>query len=530
MVKQFLQSVSEPIVDTTGGKIRGFQFDKIYKFYGIKYADAERFQKPKPVKPWDGVKDALCYGHICPHMDRSSLPGDLTAGLPRMWPENEHCQYLNIWTDTLDKKAKKSVMVWLHGGMFTIGSSMELDCYDGENMAKFRDVVFVSLNHRLNILGHLDMTGFDSKYENSVNAGMADIVEALKWIRDNIESFGGNPDNITIYGHSGGGRKVTTLMQTPEAKGLFHKGIIQSGTALWNPVSSKHHKKLVEFMLDELDIPHSEYTALERVPYPVLIRAYNRAGAKLLEQDGIQNEWYPVKNDWFLGAPPFHAFTEYANKVPLIIGSVIAEVPVSPPMPDKDSYSPEKRREIIKDMYGDAADRLIELFKKAYPDKNELLLLDLDQRYRPNLLNYVDRKLDEADPGVPVYVYMFSLEFDINGRKGAWHGAEMPFTFHNAEAVPAYQIDGVRDKLQNEMSGAWASFAHTGDPNHSGLAEKWPKYDKASRGVMIFDRTSSVRYDHEKELVALHKTVLDELGITGRSPQTFNVDKEKWLY
>ena len=522
--KQFLCSIDEPIVQTVAGKIRGYQLDGIYTFHGIKYADAKRFQMPTPVKPWDGVKDALSFGYSCP-LTSHSLPGNQLRVAHRFWPEDEDCQYLNIWTNSLDKGSKKPVMVWIHGGSFVSGSGIEMMAYDGDNMAKYHDVVFITLNHRLNILGYLDMSSFDSKYENSVNAGIADLVEALRWVRDNIEGFGGDPDNVTIFGQSGGGRKSQTLMQAPEAAGLFHKVILQSGVSPWNPLSSEHHKPLVGQMLRELEIPEREYETLERVPYPVLIRAYNRARAKLPDLD--PQDFMPVKGDWFLGAPPFHAFSDYARKIPVMMGSVICENGTTPPIPNRSSLTAEQKREMIKERFGDSADRLIELFKKGYPGKNELLLLDFDTNYRGNLLPWAERKVKESNPGVPLYVYMFALEFDLDGGKGAWHCSDIPFTHHQAAKVATNHFDGM-DRLENEMSVAWASFARTGNPNHAGLPENWPEYNLENKPVMVFDKKSEVRYDHEKELVELHGSLYNRNASRVRRPPVYI--EEKWIY
>jgi len=533
MKKQFLFSASEPIVQTRSGKIRGFQLDGIYNFLGIKYADADRFQMPKPVKAWDGVKDAESFGYNCPILD-NPLPSREIMIPHRFWPENEHCQYLNIWTKSINKNEKKPVMFWIHGGTFSSGSAIEHLAYDGDNMARYGDVVFITLNHRLNILGYLDMSSYGKKYENSVNAGIADLVEALKWVRDNIEAFGGDPGNVTIFGQSGGGRKTTTLMQTPSAAGLFHKAILQSGTANWNPVASANHEKLIKVLLAELEISESNFEKLETVPYPALARACARARYKL-STEGIMTagagDWTPVKNDWFLGAPPFHAFSEYAKSIPVMVGSNLCEVGSHPPIAERNNLSDEQKKTHIKEIYGDNAEELIRLFKTGYPGKNELLLLDYDTVYRHNLLRYAENKVKESNKGVPLYVYMFALEFDIEGGKGAWHCAEIPFAFHNAEKVPVCHMDGVMQNLEEEMSGAWIAFAHNSNPNHPGLSVKWPEYNNEDRAVMVFDRESSVKLNHEKELVELHKASSGK-QITSRSGNRSvpKPDENKWVF
>ena len=528
---QFQHTLDKPVVQTKAGKIRGFQMDGVYTFYGIKYAQANRFQAPRPVEPWEGIKNATSFGYICPVI-QNSLPNDEILIAHRFWPENEDCQNLNIWTKSLDGADKRPVMVWIHGGTFSAGSSIEMPAYDGDQMALHEDVVWITLNHRLNILGYLDMSSFDKKYENSVNAGIADLVQALIWIRENIAAFGGDPQNVTIMGQSGGGRKVTTLLQSPAAAGLFHKAILQSGTSEWNPVSSEHHRKLIITILGELSLKEGDYEKLERVPYPALARAYRRARQTLNDQDGTRlsapGEFTPTKNGWFLGAPPFHGFSDYAKTVPILMGSVLCEVGSSPAIPDRDSLGAPQKKALLQEIYGENTDRLIELFTRAYPEKNELLLLDFDTTYRFNLLNYVERKVSEST--APLFLYLLGLEFDYLGGKGAWHCSEIPFAFRQAATVPVYHMEGVMEKLQGEMSGAWASFARTGDPSHKGLAEPWPAYNLEERPVMVFDKTSGVKRNHEKELVELHKASSGQQRTSRSSRPIPRFDEEKWVY
>ncbi|MBR3060718.1 MAG: carboxylesterase family protein [Oscillospiraceae bacterium] len=190
---------ADTVAKTADGLLRGFFLDGLYIFQGVKYADAGRFQAPAPVKPWEGIREATNYGYICPVANEPMPTGELL--IPhRFWPSNEHCQYLNIWTPSLERGAKKPVIVWLHGGGYSSGSSIEQVAYEGDALAEYADAVVVTLNHRLNILGFLDMSSFGEKYRNSVNAGMADIVEALRWVKRNIAAFGGDPENVTLIG------------------------------------------------------------------------------------------------------------------------------------------------------------------------------------------------------------------------------------------------------------------------------------------------------------------------------------------
>jgi para-nitrobenzyl esterase len=212
-----------------------------------------------------------------------------------------------------------------------------------------------------------------------------------------------------------------------------------------------------------------------------------------------------------------------------MMGSVICENGNTPPIPDRNSLTAEKKRELIKEVFGENTDQLIELFKKGYPGKNELLLLDFDTNYRGNLLPWAERKVNESNPGVPLYVFMLALEFDYDGGKGAWHCSCIPFSFHNAVKVPVYHFDGM-EKIEKEMSGAWASFARTGNPNHPGLPEKWPEYNLENKGVMIFDRKSEVRYNHEKELVELHQKAISQRSASRGNRRITGLGDEKWIY
>lgn len=329
MVEKFVCSTSEPIVHTKSGKLRGFMVDGTYTFHGIKYADAKRFQNPVEVEPWEGVKDALSFGYVCPLLSEEVPQGEVL--IPhRYWPKNENCQYLNVWTQSLRCEAKKPVMVWLHGGGFAAGSSIEQVAYDGENMSKYGDVVVVSINHRLNILGYMDLSPFGEKYANSANAGNADMVAALRWIHDNIENFGGDPENVTLFGQSGGGMKVISLMQTPSAEGLFHKGIIQSGVIdgfVKTPETDGTH--IVNTMLKKLGFDEGDIEKLETIPYELMAAAYNKVRQEIARQ-GRYVGGHPVPNEFYVGDPRTVGFTEHARTIPVYSDPFLVNLPLDP--------------------------------------------------------------------------------------------------------------------------------------------------------------------------------------------------------
>lgn len=490
----------ETVVQTQAGKLRGFYHEEVYAFHGIRYARAERFLPPEPVKPWEGVKDALSYGYICPLLSYPRPTGELL--IPhRFWPENENCQYLNVWTGTLKPQAKRPVLVWLHGGGFSSGSAIEQVCYEGDCLAGARDVVVVSVNHRLNVFGFLDLSDFGGKYANSVNAGMADIVAALKWVKENIASFGGNPDNVTIFGQSGGGAKVTALGQIPEADGLFHRAMVMSGVLSDELMfSNVEPRELVLRLLKELGLGEDEVDQLQRIPTRKLTWAVNRAEAALAKE-GKRICWGPKANDWYLGDPLKVGFSEHFKTIPTIVGTVFAEFDMEEPIVGKDSLTASERRAIVAERFGEEhADQVIRLFQEAYPEKNEVCACNLDTVFRPETLRYIRKKAAEST--APVYAYLFSAEFDYGGGKLAWHCSDLPFWFATANRIPVCQMDGDASLwLEERMSMSLVNFARTGNPNTAGLPW-WEPCDGEHVKTMVLDTECGMRIDHEAELLA----------------------------
>lgn len=496
MAKQFLCSTTEPIVSTKAGKLRGFCVDGTYTFHGIKYADAKRFQMPTEVTPWEGVRDALSYGYVSPMMDKETATGEIMVP-HRYWPKDENCQYLNLWSQSLCCKAKKPVMVWLHGGGFTAGSSIEQVSYDGENLSKFGDVVVVTLNHRLNILGYLDLSPYGEKYKNSGNAGNADLVAALRWIHDNIAGFGGDPENVTIFGQSGGGGKVSSLLQTPAADGLFHKGIIMSGVADGIMFSeSTDSRPLIDSMLRELNLTAAEIDQLETLPYETLVAAYKKISPVLKEQ-GSYVGCAPIPNDFYLGDARKIGFTKHAKTIPIIVGTVLAEFGFGPGIPNKYGLSKEQQLNLLREQYGASAETLAELFRECYPEKNLTDLLVLDSFSREPSKDFALKKA--MHPEAPTYNYLFTYEFPMDDGKPAWHCSDIPFFFHNTDKVAICNIPGVSDLLENRMAGAWVSFARYGKPDCPSLPA-WEPCKPDDVATMIFDRQCEVRHNFDDTL------------------------------
>lgn len=514
MARKFVCTKTEPVVQTKAGKLRGFQLDSTYIFQGVEYAWADRFQPPQPVKPWEGIKDALSYGFVCPLLHQETPNGEVMVP-HRYWPMNEHCQNLNIWTQSLDPTAKKPVLVWFHGGGFSAGSAIEHIAYDGENMSRYGDVVVVTVNHRLNLLGYLDMEPFGKKYKNSCNAGNADLVASLQWVHDNIENFGGDPENVTIFGQSGGGMKVYTLMQTPAADGLFHKGIIQSGViGSWGKELAPDGRQIVTAMLHELGLTEQDAQQLETLPYEQLAAAYEKV-SPALQRQGVYVGSSPAPNDFYLGDPRSVGFTEHAKTIPVMVGTVFGEFAFGPGIPTHNDLTEEEKTALVEKKYGEHSAELIRLFREAWPEKDLTTLLTVDSLFRAPSQEFIEKKAE--CPESPTFSYLFAYEPPYDGGKTAWHCSEIPFVFHNTCLTPVFNEPGVTDKLEEQMFEAWIAFARTGNPGNPSLPD-WPACQPGKEAVMVFDRECSLRVNFDKELLALHQKAAPPFFFNAEEP------------
>lgn len=499
MAIEFWCDSTGPIVQTTAGKIRGYRLDGTYMFRGVKYADAERFKMPKPVQPWEGVKDCLTYGFTAPTIRKPVIHNrDVTHGF-RYWPEHEDCQYLNIWTKDINNDVKRPVMVWIHGGGYTNGSAIEHKGYEAEGLCTEGDVVVVSLNHRLNILGHLNLGAYGGEYANSGNCSIADLVAALQWIHENIANFGGDPDNVTIFGQSGGGGKVMTLLNYPEAAGLFHKAVIQSGCqmVLRGCPSYEDSAKVGVATVEELGLTAETIDQIKDVPFDTLVAAWKKA-ARRLDGEGVNVDWSPCPNGFFLGAPQDVGLSDYAKKVPLLTGTMVAEFP-QVAFDDKMSVTEEEIYKMTCERWGaDVADKIIADFKATYPDKPLVNLLYLDSIERTGCQKLLRIRKEQCD--APNYNYLLTYDFKYNGGLPAWHSADLMLIFRSCMEVPIYHEEGAM-KLSDEMSSSWAAFAHNGNPNNPKVPA-WTAYDLEKKPTMVFDSVTTEKYDFDRDLIA----------------------------
>ncbi len=502
-----LASSSVAVAQTANGKVAGYIQDGVTIFKGIPYAKANRFEAPVQADSWEGIRSCRQYGPVSPQGARSGWANDEIA-FAFNWNDGvqgEDCLRLNVWTPALDSR-KRPVMVWLHGGGYSAGSGQELPSYDGTSLAFAEDVVVVSINHRLNVLGFLDLSAYGETYAKSANAGLLDIVASLKWVRDNIAAFGGDPSNVTIFGQSGGGGKVTTLLATPCAKGLFHKAIVQSGSML-RTMESKYSRKIGIATVRNLGLDASSIDKISEVPYGELLAAGEKAIAQVkaeADRDGVASfifGWAPTVDGAVLPSQPFDPQAPAISaEIPMIIGTTRHEFSMTTYVPALRNAGREEVIGILKGRYGEGTERFLELFAKAYPGSKPADMLDADFVFRPSAIEQALRK--SLQGAAPVYMYMFNWESPVlDGILRSTHCMEIPFVFNNADRHASMTGGGAQAmELASKMSHCWAEFARCGKPSAEGLPE-WEPFEAEKRAVMFFDNTCKMSYSHDKELM-----------------------------
>lgn len=499
MAYRFRCDRTTALIQTDKGTVKGYFYDGLVIFKGIPYAKARRFHAPEFPEPWEGVFDASNYGYVCPLLTNDRPNGELHVP-HRFWPMDEDCQNLNVWTPGTDG-GKRPVLVWLHGGGYEAGSSIEHIAYDGANMSRLGNVVVVSVNHRLNILGYFDLSDFGEEYANSGNAGTDDIIMALRWVRDNIASFGGDPANVTVFGQSGGGAKVTTLLQTPAADGLFTRGIVMSGVI--GPVLADETgsgRALAEAVMTELGA--KSVKELETADYRLLAKAYLKVKPALAAA-GEYVGCKPHPNAFYLGEPTVNGFRPETKDVPLLVGSVFSEFLSFTPSPyDRDAMSEEEQRAAICSALGEeAAVVLIPLFRAAYPERQLIDLLRLDFVFRAPEIDYIAKRSRLNDC---TWSYMFNLDQPIDGGNTPWHCCDVPYVFHNLDLVEYPHGPGGEELLrraEEQIFSTVMAFARTGNPNN-GAIPHWPASGEGAERTLILDGAPRVRTSYDHELVA----------------------------
>jgi para-nitrobenzyl esterase len=498
---------SAPVVDTTSGKIRGVAVDGIAAFKGIPYgastAGANRFMPPQKPASWGGVREAVnwaghapqaFFGHRRPEVSRLS-------GAPDKVPVSEDCLTLNLWTPGLDA-GKRPVMVWLHGGAFSYGSA-NTPRTAGANLARRGDVVVVSVNHRLNIFGFLDLTALGGEeFAHSANAGVLDLVGALEWVRENVARFGGDPGNVTIFGQSGGGGKVSALLAMPAAKGLFERAIVMSGAGI-RMAEHDRATKLAEAVLGEVGLKTDQLDKLQTLPIKRLLAAIEPAqkklvpaGFRLLDRYGFG----PVVEGHDLPHHPFDpTATNLSDNVPVMVGGTRDEnalfLAADDAVWNRTLSADELRTRVAKVAAGNT-DAVLALYRQMHPGMNpaELLIeITTDSNFWVRSVLLAERKA--AKGRAPVYMYSFSWRTPVlDGKLMAPHAIDVPFVFDTVDVVGITGHAPAAAKIAAVEAATWASFARAGTPDNKAIPH-WPAYTAADRTTMMIDTEWSLQND-----------------------------------
>ncbi len=482
---------TQPVTIKTG-KLRGLQSDGVMAFKGIPYGaptgGENRFMPPQSPQPWTGIREAFEFGHYAPQSNRprGAKQREFFAvlGATNRADTSEDCLYLNVWTPGLKDGKKRPVMVWFHGGGYDQGTGGSIG-YDGAGLARYQDMVVVTVNHRLNVLGYLflgDVGGAD--FANVANVGQLDLVAALGWVRDNISAFGGDPNKVLIFGQSGGGGKVSNLLAMPSAKGLFNRAVIQSGAGLRSGARDAA-SKTAETLMKELGLKPGQGRELQKIPLDKLMDAGNRARLG------------PVVDGKILPTHPFEpTATTVSQEVPVMVGYTRTERTVYEI--DDPAYGKLDEAGLLENTrkaLGAEAERIIEIYRKRAPKATPY---ELSTNISNDIAAMSSIRLAERRAALgkaPTYLYVFAWETPVMGLR-APHTLEIPFVFNHIEACESMvgKVNAQMRKLEADTAGAWAALARTGNPNHKGLPN-WQAYTPDKRATMIFDSPCHVEND-----------------------------------
>jgi para-nitrobenzyl esterase len=493
-----------PVVETASGKVSGVTAGGVHVFKGIPYgastAGANRFMPPRKPEPWTGVRECIAYAGRSPQAAAAPQRPELATvwGPVDTLPVGEDCLTLHVWTPGLDE-AKRPVMVWLHGGAFSYGSANS-PRYDSTRLAGRNDVVVVAVNHRLNIFGHLDLSSMGGeRFAQSGNAGVLDLVLALQWVRDHATRFGGDPGNITIFGQSGGGGKVSALLAMPQAQGLFHKAIVQSGASV-RFAERDRTRRLAEAVLKELDFGKDQLDKLQALPIDALSKVIAPAQKALPKPRHPLLDRYnfgPVIDGKVLPAHPFDPATPASDDIPVLVGGTKDESAIFL-APDNAVWNrtltDADLRKRVEAVAGDAAEPLLAYYANCMPAANaaeRLITATTASNFGVRSILLAERRA--ARNKAPVWMYDFAWETPaFDGKLKACHSVEVPFVFDSLNVIGDRHHKPGAQAVADKVSKTWATFARTGKAD-------WAPYTADKRTTMVFNDESKTVDDPDKD-------------------------------
>ena len=494
------------VATTVYGKVKGYIMNGVYTFMGIPYgADTSgknRFMPPVKPQPCEGVLPTVFYANSAPQDVRYPRNPDSYSALVDHWNYDlfsEDCLRLNVWTNGLADGGKRPVIVWFHGGGFSNGNSMEQDGYHGENLAKQGNIVFCSVNHRLNAFGFTDLSSVGGeKYKLSGNVGALDMVAALEWIHENIANFGGDPDNVTVIGQSGGGAKVCDIAAMPQAKGLVHKGVALSGTAI-RGADKKMAQKVGEYVLAEAGLKKSEVDKLQELPWNEYLDIAMRALDKVRQENADARVGFsPVADGVCLPEGTF--FSEPlpdSPDIPLLFCTTFHEWGISRTNASLERMTKEEAVGFLQKRYADKAQELIDSYSLTFPEAKPVELVDLILSNRQHVVAAAEAKKHQTSP---VYMAWFGWCPPLfDGRMRAFHCLDICFWFLNTDRMVTHTGGGERPrKLSRMMAEALVQFARTGNPNGGSLPQ-WDEFTVEKGETMVLNDTCELKLDPDRQ-------------------------------